>query len=228
VLAAIIMMAVIGLLNIRHFVHAFLTQKYDGIIAVITFITTLYFAPHLDRGIIIGVLLSLGHLIYRRIEPRIALLSKHWDGTFRNAERFGLAQCCFTSVIRFQGSLTFSNCNHLEEKILEQTSTRPKLKYILIVGNAINEIDASGEKMLSFLIPRLKESGFEIYFTGLNDSIMDVFKRTGLFNIVGDNNFFRNLTQAVDLIQAEAHKHLDHKECPLMTPIKLDEFNEEV
>jgi MFS superfamily sulfate permease-like transporter len=228
VLAAIIMMAVIGLLNIRHFVHAFLTQKYDGIIAVITFIATLYFAPHLDRGIIIGVLLSLGHLIYRRIEPRVALLSKHWDGTFRNAERFGLAQCCFTSLIRFQGSLTFSNCNHLEEKILEQTATRPKLKYILIVGNAINEIDSSGENMLSSLIPRLKESGFEVYFTGLNDSILDVFKRTNLYEVVGENNFFRNATKAVEFIQAEAHKHLDHKECPLMTPIKLDEFNEEI
>jgi len=228
VLAAIIMMAVIGLLNVKHFVHAFLTQKYDGIIAVITFIATLYFAPHLDRGIIIGVLLSLGHLIYRRIEPRVALLSRHWDGTFRNAERFGLAQCCFTSLIRFQGSLTFSNCNHLEEKILEQTSTRPKLQYILIVGNAINEIDASGENMLSSLIPRLKESGFEFYFTGLNDSILDTFKRTGLYEVVGENNFFRNATQAVEFIQAKAHKHLDYKECPLMTPIKLDEFNEEI
>jgi MFS superfamily sulfate permease-like transporter len=228
VLAAIIMMAVIGLLNIRNFIHAFLTQKYDGSIAVITFFATLYFAPHLDRGIIIGVLLSLGHLIYRRIEPRVALLSLHSDGTFRNAERFGLAQCCFTSLIRFQGSLTFSNCNHLEEKILEQTITRPKLKYILIVGNAINEIDASGESMLSSLIPRLKEKKFEIFFTGLNDSILDVFKRTGLFNVVGANNFFRNISQAVDFIQAKAHKHLDSKECPLMIPIKLDEFNEEI
>jgi MFS superfamily sulfate permease-like transporter len=226
VLAAIIMMAVIGLLNVRNFIHAFLTQKYDGTIAIVTFIATLFFAPHLDRGIIIGVLLSLGHLIYRRIEPRIALLSKHWDGTYRNAERFGLAQCCFTSLIRFQGSLTFSNCNHLEEKILEQTSTRPRLKYILIVGNAINEVDASGESMLSNLIPRLKEKNFEIFFTGLNDSILDVLRRTGLYEVVGEDNFFRNVSQAVDFIHAKAHKHLDQKECPLLSPIKLDEFDE--
>jgi len=226
VLAAIIMMAVIGLINVRSFIHAFHTQKYDGTIAVITFIATLIFAPHLDRGIIIGVLLSLGHLIYRRIEPRVALLSKHWDGTFRNAERFNLAQCCFVSMIRFQGSLTFANCNYLEEKILEQTSSKPELKYILIVGNAINEIDASGEGMLSSLIPRLKEAKYEIFFSGLNDSIIDVFKRTGLYDVVGEGNFFRNVSMAVDFIHAEAHKHYDHKECPLLTPIKLDEFDE--
>jgi MFS superfamily sulfate permease-like transporter len=225
VLAAIIMMAVIGLLNVKSFIHAFHTQRYDGIIAVITFISTLIFAPHLDQGIIIGVLLSVGHLVFRRIEPRVALLSMHWDGTFRNAERFGLAQCCFTSLIRFQGSLTFSNCSFLEEKILEQTSTRPELKYILIVGNAINEIDASGEGMLSALIPRLKKSKYEIFFSGLNDSIIDVFKRTGLYGIVGENNFFRNVSKAVDFIQERAHEHVDHKECPLLTAVKLDDYN---
>ena len=226
VLAAIIMMAVIGLLNVKNFIHAFLTQKYDGVIAIITFVCTLYFAPHLDRGIIIGVLLSTGHLIYRRIEPHVALLAKHWDGTFRNAERFGLAQCCFVSLIRFQGSLTFANCSYLEEKILMQTSSKPELKYILIVGNAINEIDASGEGMLSALIPRLKETNYEIFFSGLNDSIIDVFKRTGLFDKVGEANFFRNISDAVDLIHQRAHKHLDHKDCPLLTPIKINEFEE--
>jgi SulP family sulfate permease len=226
VLAAIIMMAVIGLLNVKSFIHAFHTQKYDGIIAVITFASTLIFAPHLDRGIIVGVFLSVGHLIYRRIEPPVALLSRHWDGTFRNADRFGLAQCCYVTMIRFQGSLTFANCSYLEEKILTQTSSKPELKYILIVGNAINEIDASGEGMLSALIPRLKEANYEIFFSGLNDSIIDVFKRTGLYDKVGEDNFFRNVSKAVDFIHEKAHKHLDQKDCPLLTPIKIDEFDE--
>jgi MFS superfamily sulfate permease-like transporter len=224
VLAAIIMMAVVGLLNVKTFYHVLRTQKYDGIIAIITFICTLIFAPHLDRGIIIGVLLSVGHLVYRRIEPRVALLSRHWDGTFRNAERFGLAQCCYTSMIRFQGSLTFANCSFLEEKILDQTSSRPELKYILIVGNAINEVDASGEAMLSALIPRLKEAGYEIFFTGLNDSIIDVFKRTGLYGKVGEDNYFRNASQAVEFIHDKAHEHAGHVACPLLTAIKIEDF----
>jgi anti-anti-sigma factor len=188
---------------------------------VITFVCTLFYAPHLDKGIIIGVLLTLGHLIYRRIAPGVALLSKHWDGTFRNAERFGLAQCCYTSVIRFQGSLTFTNCNYLEEKILEQISTKPELKYILIVGNGINEMDASGEGMLSTLIQRLREAKYEIFFSGLNDSILDVFRRTGLYNKIGEQNFFRNVTIAVDSIYAKAHEYSVEEECPLLKPIEI-------
>ena len=222
VLAAIIMMAVIGLINVRMFVHTFKTQKYDGIIAIITFIATLLFAPHLDRGIMIGVLLSLGHFVYRRIEPGVALLSMHWDGTFRNAERFGLAQCRYLTLIRFRGSLTFTSCSYLEEKILEQTASKAELKCILIVGNGINEIDASGEGMLAALIPRLKNSKYQIYFSGLNDSIVDAFKRTGLYELVGEEQFFRNAKLAVDALHAKAHEHSSEKDCPLLIPVPAD------
>jgi len=124
-------------------------------------------------------------------------------------------------LIRFRGSLTFANCSYLEDKILEQTSTKPKLKYIIIVGNGINEIDASGEEMLSSLIGRLKEAKFEIFFSGLNDIITDVFKRTDLYKKVGEENFFRNITKAVDDIHTKAHGHSDNDDCPLLKSIEL-------
>jgi hypothetical protein len=54
VLAAIIMIAVFGLINVKGFIHAWQAQWYDGVISIITFISTLAFAPHLDRGIMIG------------------------------------------------------------------------------------------------------------------------------------------------------------------------------
>ena len=221
-MAAIIMMAVIGLLNVKSFLHSFHTQKYEGLIAVVTFISTLIFAPHLDRGIIIGLFFSVGYFIFRRIEPRVALLSKHWDSTFRNAERFGLEECRYISLIRFQGSLTFASCSYLEEKILHQIAVKPTLKYILIVGNAINEIDASGEGMLSALIPRLKDSKYDIFFSGLNDSCLDVFKRTGLFDKLGEDHFFRNASLALDVIHSKAHEESEEKECPLLTPVTIE------
>jgi SulP family sulfate permease len=125
-------------------------------------------------------------------------------------------------LIRFRGSLTFTSCSYLEEKILEQASTKPELKYILIVGNAINEIDASGEGMLAALIPRLIEAKYKICFSGLNDSILDAFKRTGLYEIVGENHFFRNATLAVNAIHAKAHEHSSEKECPLLIPVTAE------
>ncbi len=59
VLAAVIMMAVVGLINIKGFAHAWKAQWYDGAISVLSFLVTLYFAPHLDKGIMVGVGLSM-------------------------------------------------------------------------------------------------------------------------------------------------------------------------
>ncbi len=40
------------------FVHAWKAKRSDGAISVITFVCTLYFAPHLEEGIMVGVALT--------------------------------------------------------------------------------------------------------------------------------------------------------------------------
>jgi len=147
----------------------------------------------------------------------MALLSKYTDGAYRNAARFDLEQCKHIAVIRFNGSLFFSNVNYLEEKILEEVSTRPELRYILIVGNSINELDASGEEMLSLLIGRLRESGHDVFISGLNDSVLDVMRRTHLYEKIGEDHLFRNVDKALAKIHGPAHRNSHEKECPLLT-----------
>lgn len=216
VLATVIMMAVIGLLNVKGFIHAWQAQKYDGAIAIISFVFTLAFAPHLDKGILIGVLLSLGHYLFRNIKPDIALLSKYSDGTYRNAEHWGLKRCRHIGVIRFNNALIFANVSYLEEQILELEASMPELKHILIVGNGINEIDASGEDMLSLIIERMREAGYGISVTGLNDQVRAVLKRTHLYEKIGEDNLFGNVTNAVKRIHAETHQGSTEEHCPLI------------
>lgn len=221
VLAAIIMMAVIGLLNVSGFIHAWKANKFDGIISMITFVTTLFFAPHLDKGIMIGVVLSLGYYLYRGMKPNIALLAKHPDGTWRNSERFGLKQCKHITVIRYNGSLFFANVSYLEKTILDVVSSMPELRHIIIVANGINELDASGEDMLSTLIDRLRGSGYEISLSGTNDHVMDTMKRTYLYYKIGENNMYRNIAKAIEAVHDKAHESSDEKVCPLLEVVHL-------
>jgi len=216
VLAAIIMMAVFGLIRVRGFVHASKAQWYDGAISIVTFITTLAFAPHLDRGIFVGVVLSVGLHLFRDMKPKINLLAKHFDGTYRSREKFNLAQCRHIAVIRYQGSLIFANVNFLEEQVLERVSTMPHLKHVLIVGNGINELDASGEEMLSVMVKQLRGAGYDISFSGLNESVMDVMRRTGLYGRIGEDHLYRNVTRAIKAIWSKAHKNSGEKGCPLI------------
>ncbi len=216
VLAAVIMMAVIGLVNVKGFIHSWYAQKYDGITAIITFICTLAFAPHLDKGIMIGVVFSLGHYLFRTMKPRVAVLARHDDGTLRDAELFRLKRCEHITVISFDGSLFFANTSYLEDQVLERISAKPGLKQVLIIGDGINELDASGEEMLSLLVDRLRDRGVDIYFCGLKDQIIEVMKRTRLYEKIGEDHVFRTQAQALLAMHETAHAGSTEKECPLL------------
>jgi len=189
-LAAVIMMAVVGLINVNAVEHAWKANRQDGIVAIVSFVLTLAFAPHLDKGILIGAGLALILYLYRTMQPRVAVLARHQDGTLRDAETFSLQTCQNISVIRFDGSLYFANTSYFEDKIQERVSIRPNLKYIIVIGDGINQVDATGEEMLSHLAERLHGAGIELLFTGLKKQVMDVFLRTGLYNRLGAERFF--------------------------------------
>jgi len=213
-LAAVIMMAVVGLINVKAIKHAWQANRQDGIVAIVSFALTLAFAPHLDKGILIGAGLALILYLYRTMQPRVALLARHPDGTLRDANIFGLETCANISVIRFDGSLYFANTSYFEDKVLERVAFRPNLRFMIIVGEGINQIDASGEEMITHLAERLEKVGITLLFTGLKSQVLEVFQRTGLFDKLGAGRFFRTDDQALEFAWTQIGDNHE-ADCPL-------------
>ena len=223
VLASVIMMAVIGLINVSGFIHAWRTQWYDGAISIITFICTLAFAPHLDKGIMVGVVLSLGVFLYKSMRPTVPSLSRRGDDAFRCAVTHGLKECEYIDMVRFDGPLFFANASYLEDQINDRMQIKKNLKHILIVSNAINDIDASGEEVLSLLIDNIRSSGLDISFSGVNESVYKVFERTHLLAKIGEDHIYPTMERAVCEIHAKTHDQIEDYEttCPLSTACSL-------
>ncbi len=215
VLAAVIMMAVLGLINVSGVKHIFKVSVSDGVICVITFLTTLAFAPHLDKGVIIGVILSLGVFFYRLMRPSIAILSLWKDGHFRNAEKFGLETCRHLAIIRFDGPFFFANIGYLEDEVLRMVREMKELKAIIFKCNGINIIDASGEEALGLLVDRLRSAGYKVYFSGLKEQILEILENSSLYSKIGAANIFPTISKAVETIWPEIHKGSEEKVCPL-------------
>jgi SulP family sulfate permease len=191
VLAAIIMIALINLVDYRSIAKAWRARTDDGIAAVVTFIATLAFAPGIQIGILTGIILSLALLLYRLMRPRVAIVGMHPDGALRDAAHFGLAALHpQLGALRFDGSLFFVSVSYFEEAIIKLERSNPDLKYILVVGSGINGIDASGVEMLSNLAERLKAGGIVLSFSGIKRQVMDVMARTGLVDKIGADNIF--------------------------------------
>jgi SulP family sulfate permease len=220
-LAAVIMMAVIGLLNVKGFAHAWKAQWYDGVIAILSFCVTLYFAPHLDKGIMVGVALSMAVFLYKSMRPVVAELSmSEHPGALRNAEYCSLKGCKHISVVRFDGALFFANASYLDEQVAKFRTEHPDLRYILLDAKGINEMDASGEEALAQLVARVRAAGLGFAMSGVKGQVMAVLRRTGLAGKIGVDSFYPTANIAVKAIVKEIHTGSDLPEggcgnCPL-------------
>jgi MFS superfamily sulfate permease-like transporter len=223
VLAAVIMMAVIGLINVSGFIHAWEAQWYDGAIAIISFFFTLAFAPHLDRGIMIGVVLSLLVFLYKSMRPKMAFLSRDDDQVLRCTSNHGLQECEYVALLRFDGPLFFANASYLEDQIADIMLKKDKLRHIILVSNGINDIDASGEETLSLLVDRIRSAGLDVSLSGVNETVMKVLKRTHFLEKVGGNHIYPTMEKAIQAVHEKTHKDGEEESCPLLTACHLPE-----
>lgn len=220
VLAAVIMMAVISLVQVKGFVHAWKAQKADGVIAVTCFCATLVFAPHLDKGILLGVFLSVAVFLYRRMHPNVSTLAMSNDGVLGCTIDHGLRVCSHIAVIRFDGTLFFANASYLDEQVFRIRTANPALKFILLVADGINDIDASGEDALSLLVDRVRRAGIGFAMCRVKGEVMAVIERTGLADKIGREMIYAGEEAALKEIIAMIHGMTKRKACgvcPLMT-----------
>ena len=203
VLAAMIMMAVANLLNFESIKHAWQASKDDGIAAIVTFFTTLVFAPNIQDGILTGILLSLALFFYRRMRPRIiATLGLHPDGTLRDAARFDLQQLPpQIGALRFDSSLLFFNVAYFEDAVLKLMQRKPDAKYFLIAGSGINHLDGSGVEIIYSLSRHLHDSGITLVFSGLKMQVLEVMERTGLVEAINKDNIYSTDKIAMEALQ---------------------------
>lgn len=195
-LAAVIMVAVFNLIKIKPVVHAWKVHRHDGFVAVAVFFTTLFFAPHLEKGIMTGVLLSLGLFLYRTMTPRFVEVGRHDDGSLRGAELFKLVTSDTISVFRYDGDLYFANAGYLEGKILNNLAKKPNLKVMILDFESVDLVDSTGEETLTRIVERMETAGIELYIARAKRSMLDAFTRSGLMDRIGEERFFRERTIA--------------------------------
>jgi len=220
VLAVIIVLAVAGLVTPHAFLHTWKANRGDGVVALVTFAVTLIAAPHLDKGIMAGTVLSIGLYLYRTMAPRVAILGHYADGTLRDVSvHTALATSPQVTVMRFDGSLYFANVAYFEDMVLGAAADHKDAKFLLVVGDAINSLDSSGEEMLQNLVGQLRETGVELVFSGLKKQVLDVMRATGLIDRIGDENIFATECQALKAIFARLGQDVEDDE--LFAQVKI-------
>jgi SulP family sulfate permease len=196
-LAAIIMVAVTGLIDVREARHLFKIKHVDGWIWVLTFVSALTLG--IDRGILIGIALSLLLFIWRSAHPHTAevgYLAR--EDVFRNIKRFPQAITYPRVVIfRVDASLYFANMSFLERRLRQTTAEKPETKWIILDFSGVNDIDGVAIHTLERLMDTYRERGLNFAFTEMKGPVRDLVSKAGWHEKYGNHTEYLSIPQAL-------------------------------
>lgn len=180
VLAAIVLVAVLGLIRPREFAGLWRISRIEAAIAGTTFIVTLLAAPRLYWGVLAGVLMALSHFLYQRLHPRIIEVGQHPDGSLRDRHLWQLPPLApHTYALRMDAALDFASASHFERAIAEYLSAHPGTRHICLFAQPINRIDATGVETLMKLFAQLGLHQITLHLSGLKLPVEDALRRSG-------------------------------------------------
>jgi SulP family sulfate permease len=204
VLAAIIMVAVFGLLDFKVPRQLLKYTKRDLIILNVTLLVTA--TVGIKEGIITGVILSLVMLIYKSTKPHVAILGNVPNTyLYRNIKRFDqLVVFKDVLIIRFDAQLHFANTTYFKDTIYKEARKKGKaLKIIIIDGESLNNLDSSGVYALEEILKYFKEKNIELYFTGLKGPVRDTIYKSNIIKDIGQEHCFMSIQEAIDYYHSQ-------------------------
>jgi len=212
VLGAIILSAVISLIDFKYPYHLWKTHRKEFFVLLFTFITTLFMG--IKEGILLGTLVALSLMVYRSSQPHIAVLGRiKGTSRFRNVLRFSEEIETFPGVliIRFDGQLFFGNHTYFKKQITTRIEEEKKIKYLVIDAGPINYVDASASSTLHLWIQDLRQKNITVVWVKVIGPLRDLFFRDGMVKIIGKRNFFSSLETALRHIEGEEIPKIENR-----------------
>ncbi|MGV6847401.1 MAG: SulP family inorganic anion transporter [Marinibacterium sp.] len=219
VLAAIVMTAVFGLLDLGSIIRTWKISAADGAAGTLTFLTTLYMAPNLAMGVIVGVILAALLFVISAVKPRTEVQGLSADGSLAGAVSRDLTPIGETFVvIRFDASLEFMNVAHFGDAVTNALSSSPRIRSVLVLGSSINKIDASGVEKVKSLCEDIRAAGGVLMFSGLKKQVRKRMEQAGLIEIIGKENLFPNKQAALEFLMKQEEEQAREPTPPLPDP----------
>lgn len=209
VLAAIIMVAVYGLMDLKQAVYLFKLKPVDGWTLVLTFACTLGLG--IEQGIIIGVGFSLLLFIWRSAHPHTAELGYvKKEDAFLNIERFPQARI-FPGVLilRVDSSMYFANTRFIQNQLRERLVDRPRVKRVVFDLSGVNDVDAVAVHGLAEMIAEYREQDIRFDFAGMKGPVRDFFKKAGWQKKQGTKIEYKSLRHTLEEIGCFGRKKVN-------------------
>ena len=197
-LAAVVMAAVIGLIDVATFRWLARVNRVDFWLAVAAFIGVVAFGILIAIGVAIG--LSALAFLWRSWYPYDAVLGrvsgrKGYHDVGRHPEA---ALVPGLVLYRFDAPLFFANAGVFEAGLLRAVEAAPQpVRRIVVAAEPITDVDTTAADMLIELARELRSGGIELAFAELKGPPKDKLEAYGLLELIGEERFYSTIGDAV-------------------------------
>jgi sulfate permease, SulP family len=208
-LAAVIVAAVLGLVDVPGFRVLWRIDPADAKLALIGFLAVCLLG--VLGGIMTAVVASLLALILRVYRPRIAVLgrapqetSADEDFQFRSIDRHTeYATIPGLVLFRFSNELFFANASFFRRETLRLVAgSDPPAHTVLVDAAPISHLDTTAVAMLEDLIATLASRKVTFELARTTASLNDALERSGLRDLIGEDQIHRSVHSGVQAFLA--------------------------
>lgn len=205
VLAAVIIVAVAGLVDLRSIPDTWRYSKADGASNLVTFVGVLAYG--VEAGLVMGVLLSVLLYLWRTGHPNIAVVGRLPHSTeFRSIERHKVETWPEILLVRVDENLYFANVGHVQDMITRELQRRPGIKHLVLVMSGVGFVDSSALKVMQVAVDTLRESGVTIHLADVKGPVLDRLRRTKIFEQMAPGQLFPTPQMAVTALSRAAER----------------------
>ena len=179
VLAAIVLAAVTGLINVQAILRLWHFSRAEFAIAAVAFFGVL--GQGILRGVALGVMLSVLMLLRRAAQPNVTELgriagSNEFASLADDPQR---ARVAGTLVTRVDGSLLYFNTERVRDRILDLIAERGGIDRVVLFLGTVPAIDLAGAEMVIELRHALEARGLQFRIAGPHGRVRNALSLAG-------------------------------------------------
>jgi high affinity sulfate transporter 1 len=202
-LAAVVIAAAIGLIEISDLRRIYRIQRWEFWLSMACFVGVAVFG--VIPGIALAIIIAVIEFLWDGWRPHSAVLGRvdRLKG-YHDITRYPQARLIPGLVLfRWDAPLFFANAELFNERVLDAVASSPTpVRWLVVAAEPVTSVDVTAADAVCELDDALRSRGIELCFAEMKDPVKDKLKRFGLFTQIGEGDFFATVGEAVGVYRA--------------------------
>lgn len=210
ILAAIVLVAILGLFDIKEFVHLFRVSKTEFTVASIALLGVIFLG--ILKGVLIAAIASIVLLIKATSNPYVAFLgripgTKRYSDMTRHPDNEAIPGLL---IVRVESSILYFNAENIYASIMDKVEKAdPPYQMVLMDLNSSPYVDVAGARFLKKLFHALESKGIRLDVAEARSEVREILRAEQLEAMLGPITRFDSVHHLVREFQGHHHEEKD-------------------